>query len=254
MKKEKLFLSTVDDHAGFLARKYGLGLELAEFCTAWNLDDCFPETDEKIRKESAGISRRTIHGPYNELFPCAIDRKARALVRDRFLKTLEIARGYGVRKVIFHGGYNPYLYFPIWFTRESTVFFQDFIKEVPEDMTLCLENVLEETPDFLTDILRTVDDPRLKMCLDVGHANAYSRCSPFRWIEEASDVIDHFHIHNNDGTRDSHSPLTEGTIPMLSLFETIQNLCPQATATLELPDAASSLSWMQSQHLLEEET
>ena len=254
MKKENLYLSTVDSRAGELARKYGLGLELAEFCTAWNLDDEFPQTDAKVRKEMAGLDRFTLHGPYNELFPCAIDKKARRLARDRYLETLDIARGYGIRKIILHGGFNPYLYFPIWFTEQSTLFFKDFVRDIPEDMTVCLENVLEPEPKVLTDILQAVDDPRLRMCLDVGHAQAYSEVSPEGWIRQAWDFIAHFHVHNNDGTHDLHGPLMDGVISMPSLFKNIQQLCPEATVTLEIPDAASSLLYMQKNHLLEEST
>ena len=253
MKSSKLYLSTVDGCAGDLARKYGLGLELAEFCTAWNLDGCFPETDRKIQKESRGISRFTIHGPYNELFPCAIDRRARALARERYLQTIEIAKRYDVHKIIFHGGFDPHLYFPIWFKEQSILFFRDFVKEIPEDMTICLENVLEPDPGLLTEIVKAVEDPRLFLCLDVGHAQAYSQCSALEWAKRAAPFIRHFHIHNNNGSVDSHSPLMEGILPMEELFETIDTLCPQATVTLELPDAASSLAWMTEHHILEEE-
>ena len=250
--KEKLYLSTVDQHGAELAGRYGLGLELAEFCTAWNLDDEFAAADRKVRTEMEGISRFTLHGPYNELYPCAIDRRARALARDRFLKTMEVARGYGVHKIVFHGGFDPHLYFPVWFTEQSIVFFRDFVKEIPEDMTIVLENVLEPEPKLLTDILMAVDNPHLKMCLDVGHAQAYSNCDPIGWVEQAAPCIDHFHLHNNDGRRDSHSPLMEGVIPMEALLLRIEELCPQATLTLELPEAASSLQWLIEKQILEE--
>lgn len=253
MKKQSLYLSTVDENAGDLARKYGLGLELAEFCTAWNLDDEFPQTDVKIRKESRDIHRFTVHGPYNELFPCAIDRKARALAAQRFRQAIDIARGYGAKKLVLHAGFNPWLYYPIWFTEQSILFFRDFVRYIPEDMTVCLENVLETEPKMMTDILRAVDSPRLRMCLDVGHANAYSKVKPEGWIRECQDVLSHFHIHNNDGTRDSHSGLTDGTIPMQTLFAQIEDQCPRASVTLELPDAAASLAWMNEMHLMEEE-
>lgn len=253
MKSSKLYLSTVDDSAGVLAKKYGLGLELAEFCTAWNLDDCFPETDRRIQEESRGISRLTIHGPYNELYPCAIDRKARALAKERYLQTIEVAKRYDVRKIVFHGGFDPHLYFPIWFKEQSILFFRDFVKEIPEDMTIYLENVLEPEPGLLTEILQAVDDPRLFMCLDVGHAEAYSEHPALDWLRQAAPFIRHLHVHNNNGKVDSHSPLMEGIIPMEALFETIDTLCPQATVTLELPDAASSIAWMTEHHILEEE-
>lgn len=251
MKQTQLYLSTVDENAPSLCRKYGLGLELAEFCTAWNLDDEFAATDRKVRQEMEGISRFTLHGPYNELFPCAIDKKARQLCLNRYLQTMEVARGYGIHKLIFHAGFNHALYFPIWFTQQSTLFFKDFVKEIPEDMTIALENVVEEDPAWITEILAAVDSPKLRMCLDVGHARAYSKFTPSQWVNEAAPFIDHFHIHNNDGSRDSHSPLMEGSIPMMDLLSQIETQCPEATLTLELPEAESSLHWLLQNKILE---
>ena len=253
MKSSQLYLSTVDPQAGDLARQYGLGLEIAEFCTAWNLDDEFPAADQAVRREGAGISRFTLHGPYSELYPCAVDRKARALARDRFLQAIRAAALYGADKLILHGGFDPHLYYPIWFREQSILFFRDFIREVPENLTLCLENVLEPEPSYLLDIIRAVDSPRLRLCLDVGHANAYSQASPLNWVCQAGDLISHFHLHNNDGTQDSHSPLPQGTIPMKRLLEKISLSCPHATMTLELPEAASSLVWLREEKILEEE-
>lgn len=252
MKQSQLYLSTVDENAASLCRKYGLGLELAQFCTAWNLDDEFPATDQQVKEQMKGIRRFTMHGPYNELFPCAIDKKARQLCRDRYLQTMEVAQGYGIHKIIFHAGFNPALYFPIWFTQQSILFFQDFVKEIPEDMTIALENVVEEDPAWITDILAAVDSPKLRMCLDVGHARAYSRFAPSQWVEKAAPFIDHFHIHNNDGSRDSHSPLMEGSIPMVELLSQIETQCPLATLTLELPEAESSVKWLLQNNILEE--
>ena len=34
MREERFYLSTIDPKAGQLAREYGLGVEIAEFCTA----------------------------------------------------------------------------------------------------------------------------------------------------------------------------------------------------------------------------
>ncbi len=68
-----------------VARKYGLGLEITEFCTAWNMDEQFPETDAQVRERLQGIERKVLHAPFNELCPCAIDPKARALAKERYL-------------------------------------------------------------------------------------------------------------------------------------------------------------------------
>ncbi len=252
MKKEKLFLSTVDENAHFLAQKYGFGLEFAEFCTAWNLDEKFGETDATVRRKLPFSDRYTLHGPFNELFPCAIDPKARALAKARFVQTIETAAGYAINKIILHGGYNPWLYFPCWYTEQSALFWKDFLKNIPDGMTICVENVLEEDPQMLAQIIRSVDDPKIKMCLDVGHAHAYSKKDAMDWVTQCADIIDHFHIHNNDGSWDTHSSLDDGTIPMAELLNTIEDLCPKATLTLELPDAAPSIQWLQQNGFWEE--
>ena len=64
------------------------------------------------------------------------------------------------------------------------------------------------------DIVKGVDEPRLKLCLDVGHVNAYSKIPVTDWLENWAPYLSHFHIHNNDTSRDQHNPLHEGTIPM----------------------------------------
>lgn len=251
MKKENLFLSTVDPNAHLIAQKHGLGVEFAEFCTAWNLDDQFAQTDAAVRQKLGCSDRFTLHGPFNELFPCAIDRRARQLAAERFRQTVRVAQGYGISKVILHGGYNPWLYFSSWYTEQSVPFWREFLRELPDDMTICVENVLEEEPQMLAQIIRQVDSPRIRMCLDVGHAHAYSKFTPAQWLEQCADIIDHFHIHNNDGSWDTHSPVLEGTIPMEPLLASIDKLCPGATVTLELPESESSVQWMEQHGSLE---
>ena len=84
MENHRFYLSTISADAADTARRYGLGLEIAEYCTAYNMDGHFPETDAAVREKLAGIARATLHAPFSELFPCAIDPRARALAADRF--------------------------------------------------------------------------------------------------------------------------------------------------------------------------
>ena len=72
---------------------------------------------------------------------------------------------------------------------------------------IVLENVLETEPQWLLDIVKGVDDPRLKLCLDVGHVNAYSKIPVTEWLASWAPYLSHFHIHNNDTSRDQHNPL-----------------------------------------------
>ncbi len=237
----KFYLSTIDPAASALARKYGIGLEIAQYCTAWNMDEKFAETDAEVRQMLTGISTCVLHAPFNELFPCAIDPKARALASERYRQAIALAKRYGAEKVVIHGGFHPKMYYPVWYTEQSIVFWKEFLKDDPE-VTLVLENVLETDPAWLLEIVQGVNDPRLKMCLDIGHVNAYSPLTPMQWLERCASVLSHFHIHNNDGTCDSHSPLLDGTILMREFLRTARALCPDATFTLELIDATASVA------------
>ena len=249
MNRENIFLSTIDDCAASTAREFGLGLEIAQFCTAWNMDRCFPETDQEVREQIFGVSKKVLHAPFNELFPCAIDPKARELAADRYRQAIALARDYGADKVIIHGGYNPWIYYPVWYVGESIAFWKDFLREDP-GLELVLENVLEEEPDMLLDIVNGVNSPHLKLCLDVGHVNAYSKTDVFAWLEKWAPYLSHFHIHNNDSDRDSHQQLFQGTIPMSDLLRRAEQLCPNATYTLELMEGEPSVRWLREQQLI----
>ena len=69
--RQRLHLSGMDSHAPELARKWGLGLEVTDFCYAPMLDD--PATLPAVREKMAGIDHFWLHAPFAELAPCAVD-------------------------------------------------------------------------------------------------------------------------------------------------------------------------------------
>ena len=248
MKKENIYLSTIASDAPLFAREYGLGLEIAEYSTAWNMDRRFEVTDPRVKESLKGISRSILHAPVNELFPCAVDEKARELAACRYRQAIDLAEGYGSHKIVIHGGYTPWFYHPAWYVSQSIAFWKDFLKENP-DVNIVLENVLETTPDLIVDILEGVNDSRLRMCFDVGHINAYSYIPILDWLETCAPWIGHIHINNNDGREDQHSGLHEGSVPMKEVLRRINSLCPEATVTLEMTEVKPSLDWLQKERI-----
>lgn len=241
---KNIYLSTTDPNAHITAKKWGLGIELAEFCTAWNMDREFETVDPQVREKLRCSDRFVLHAPFNELFPCAIDPMIRDLAARRYRQAMELARSYGIRKLVIHGGFQPFMYYPVWYVEQSIVFWKEFVETVPEDTVLCLENVLETEPYMLRDIVAAVDDPRLRLCLDVGHVNAYSKIPVQTWLEDWAPYLSHYHIHNNDGSADTHQDLFAGTLEMAHLLKEIRRLTPDATLTLELYESEPSLEWM----------
>ena len=249
MNKEKIYLSTIASDAVRVAKEYGANIEIAEFCTAWNMDEKFDAIDRVVKRKLENCNGSLLHAPYNELFPCAIDKKARALAAERYRHAVCLAKGYGSDKVIIHGGYNPWIYFPVWYTEQSVLFWKDFLKEDP-GVDIVLENVLETEPQWLLDIVKGVNDPRLRLCLDIGHVNAYSKVPLMDWLECWAPYLSHFHIHNNDGSRDQHNALVDGNIPMKEFLLQAEQLCPDATFTLELMKDEASMVWLAENNLI----
>lgn len=239
----RFYISTIDPQAHIVAKKYGLGLEIAQYCTAWNMDDELAQTDRCVREMIENCADLVLHAPFNELFPCAIDPKARALAADRYRQAIALSRHYGATKVVIHGGFHPLIYYPQWYIEQSIKFWKEFLQEDP-GVEIVLENVLEKEPGWMVDIVKAVDDPHLRLCLDVGHVNAYSEIPVIDWLEAWAPYLSHFHIHNNDGTWDTHSPLGQGNIPMKDFLRQAEMLCPDASFTLELADAEPSVSWL----------
>ena len=54
MENHRFYLSTIAADAAGTARQYALGLEIAEYCTACNMDEHFPETTRRCAKSSRG--------------------------------------------------------------------------------------------------------------------------------------------------------------------------------------------------------
>ena len=252
IEKERLFLSTLAVDAAAQARAYGVGLEIAEYCTAYNMDLHFAETDAAVRQKLEGIGQCVLHAPFNELFPCAIDPKARELAEYRYLQAMELAEGYGAQKIVIHSGYAPNFYYDCWFEEQTALFWTAFLKKHPDRLLICLENVLETAPEPLLHVLQRVEDERLRICFDVGHANAYSDRSVEEWLERFAPYIAHFHLHNNFAAADTHNGLADGTIDMKKLLEKAAGLCPKATFTVETTNAERDLRWLRQRGFLEE--
>lgn len=244
MERKAVYISTIAPDAPDIARAFGFGLEIAEYCTAYNMDERFGETHAAVSGKISGVERLTFHAPFNELFPCAIDPRARKLAMERYKQALELSVSYGARRMVIHGGFNPSMYFPVWYTEQSVPFWKEFLEDVPGDMLICLENVTEPEPDMLMDIIAGVSDDRLRICLDIGHANAYSKRTPLEWLRSCAPAIAHFHVHNNHGDFDAHNALFDGSIPMPELLCAIDSLCPTATVALEVLEARPSAEWL----------
>ena len=248
MKKERLFLSTIADDAVQTAREFGLGVELAQFCLAENMDKTPPDVQASL-DAALEVPRRVLHAPFAELCPAAIDPLVREVAKRRFLQAAALAKRYGAEKMVVHSGFIPLVYYPEWYAPQAADFWRGMLEET-DNLTFCVENVLEESPDVLLRTLALVGDPRLRVCLDVGHAFCQSsELAP--WLDALAPYCSHVHLHNNSGAHDEHRALFDGALDMAALIRQLERLAPQATYTLEVFSARPSVEWLLKEGLLQ---
>ena len=242
---------TYVDRTAPLAAANGLGVEIAEFCISDNMDNKFEEVLPHVLKNAAAVPDKTLHAPYNELFPQAIEPLVVEVAYRRYEQTLGYCRRFGASKMIVHANYDDSLYFHKWFVNRHIDFWKRFLAEHDDPIEICVENVQEEDPELILGILRGVDDPRLRMCLDVGHANLGGP-APIEWLKVCAPFISHYHIHNNfgapkEGKRswgDRHLALGNGNIDMKALLALAEELTPAATAAIESYAPEDSVQWL----------
>lgn len=257
--KNKLFIATFSEGALKVAKDFGVGLEINHTCISEELD---PSNRRnllaQIRKDiaAAGVSDPSglfLHGPFTEIHPAAIDYRARQLGMERLNEAYEVASALGINRMVVHTGWLPFIYFKSWQAEKGAAFWQEFLKDKASNFHIYVENVLEDEPYMLLDMMKQIDNPHIKLCLDTGHANATT--SPElpveKWIEVLGPHIGHFHLHNNDGTGDSHSAFDCGSMDMNSIFSAINKFCDDdVTLTIEARDARACLCWLDKNNYL----
>lgn len=241
----RLYLSTIGADAPEQARVWGAGLEIAEYCTAYNMDREYRRVHPQVLASCVGVGRFWFHAPFSEMCPAAVDPKVRQITADRYRQAIRTAGYYGVHRLVIHGGFVPLVYFPEWFVEQSVDFWRKFLKEQSENLLIALENVMEPEPEMLVRIVREVDDPRLRLCLDVGHANTFVSSRPLEeWVDKSAPWLAHVHLHNNAGQMDLHDPLGRGGIPMEAILDRLLEKAPAATFTIENQLCAPSMEWL----------
>ncbi len=256
--KDRLYVATTGKHAVPLIRKYGLGMEMDHVCQSEWMDG---EKREKILRrmkkdlEESGAKNLILHGPFTELFPAAIDPKARQLAVDRFSSALDIAESFGINRVVVHSGYVPWVYFKSYHEEKSVGFWSELVEKRPDDTLIMIENVLEDEPYMMRSLLEKLQirenemcgNHRYGICLDVGHAAVAGKVPVREWVDVLGKYIVHTHLHNNNGEGDFHD-VFDCENAVFDMEEILDLLAEKGAAdmtyTVEALDPEPCLKWM----------
>ncbi len=230
-----------------VAHERGLGIEVMAFAFPDILDGPWRETLAEYKTLLRGIPGPiTLHGPFMDMVSGSPDPRINAVCVARYSAAIRIAADLGARQIVLHanfiGSLHNTFYRVGWHQRNV-----DFWSPVAEyaqqhNVTVLLENMWEFDPTIIADLLREVNQPSLRACLDVGHAHLFTEPShPFaEWLTVMSPWLSEIHMNNNNGILDEHHGFdwAQSVLDYNRLLPQIRAINPDLTLVLEMDSVA----------------
>lgn len=230
-----------------IVSKYNVGIETIDFSVAMNLDDPL----EYLNKYKDINYKLAFHGPFFDLMPASFDSLVKQATMTRFEQAYDNALKLNVDHIVFHTGFLRNIYYYEGWLQNSIIFWKEFLED-KDNMMFYIENVFEDNLDFLIELVKIINKDNFKICLDIGHFNIQTLEELDDLFKKISPYIGHFHIHNNNGIKDQHLSLLNGSINYDSVFKLIDKYKIDASFTLEMvnkKDIYESLDFMKDNNI-----
>ncbi|MCF6459839.1 sugar phosphate isomerase/epimerase family protein [Clostridium sp. Cult3] len=202
-------ISTIEEFSPVEFETLNIGVEIQEFVEPNLKDDEIENLVYEYEKLLKNFSHtKSLHGPFLDLKPASPDRDIRNISYKKYLRTLEIARELDMDYVIFHSQINPWLNEPYIKSLNNNQN-KDFWHHILEDIKgfkgqIVLENIFEDDPLILKELIETIDFPNIRVCLDIGHAKLRTSKPLEKWVKELGQYVEYVHLHWNEGLYDEH--------------------------------------------------
>lgn len=181
----------------------------------------------------------SIHAPFMDLSPGAVDPKVRAVTIERFLLVFDIAEVLEPISIVFHSGYEKWRYAlntDMWLKQSLKTWKCLARKAVDRNIKIVIENVFEDEPKNLTLLMEEMGSDHFGICFDTGHCNIFSKVPLDEWIGQLKPYILELHLHDNDGGADDHKAIGDGSFDFDLLFSLLQDRRPIYTIEGHSPD------------------
>lgn len=223
-----------------LCEKNDLGIEIQGFSNPYidNKNEVKAKYLENLIRINKG---RSYHAPYWDL---NLGTKIVEL-QEAMLKihndAYNIAKELGCTEMVIHSNYRPGTdWYDGWIKRAKD-FLDKFLSDKDDSITICIENQFESDSELLLKLIDEINDDRVKICLDIGHANANSNMQVEEWIKTLKDRIIYYHLHNNHGKQtivgynkdDEHLGINNGTIDIEKVLKIAEEYTPNAIWNIE---------------------
>ena len=235
-----------------LALQHDLGIEVMAFAFPNALDGDWKALVADYRSQLSRVRGLiTLHGPFMDMAPGSPDKLIIEATMNRYKHALQIAQELEAELVVFHANFLSQVHteeYRLGWTRRNIDFWGTLVSYASIlGVTIAIENMWEFDPYLIGDVLKTVEHPRLRACLDIGHAHLYSRVPFETWVKTAAPYLAHVHLNNNDGEDDVHRALPDGVLNYRELLEPLRALPNPPSLVLEMDrvdDMRASLPYL----------
>ena len=210
--------SRIPEYADFI-KENKLNLEI--YFGSASLDSVSLDEIKRLNETLDYGPSLSIHAPFMDLSPAAVDSKVRTVTMERFCQVLDVAELIRPEAIVFHSGYEKWKYaldVDFWLEK-SLLTWQPLNKRASEiGVKIAIENIFEDDPSNLKLLVEHMDSGNFGICFDTGHCNLFSRVPLADWMDALNPFIMELHIHDNNRSSDQHLPPGEGTFDFAGFF------------------------------------
>jgi sugar phosphate isomerase/epimerase len=176
----------------------------------------------------------TLHGPFQDILPGALDTKILAASRARLQNAFDLLEIFQPQSIVCHIGYESRHYHGLeegWLAHSLATWEPLAAQAARHSALLALENVYETQPELIRELFRRLQAPNIRICLDVGHLQAFGGGEFQKWLDMLGSLVGQLHLHDNNGGGDEHLALGQGIIPLSEIlgFFAANSLAPLIT-------------------------
>lgn len=187
----------------------------------------------------------TIHGPFMDLSPGAVDLKVREVTTQRFSDVLDISEVLKPKVIVFHSGYDKWKYdsrVDIWLEGSLETWRPVNERALDLGIKIAIENIFEDEPGHLALLAKEMGSDNFGLCFDTGHFNLFSKVPLLEWISIIKPYVLELHIHDNSRTADDHLAIGDGDFDFPTLFKELEGIdCVHTIEAHTIQDVKKSL-------------
>jgi sugar phosphate isomerase/epimerase len=240
----------ISDYLPFF-KEHLLNLEI--YFPSNSLDTLTHVDIEKLQEDLDYQPAVTIHAPFMDLSPGAVDSKVRALTIERFLQLFDIAQRLKPKVIVFHSGYEKWKYasrIDLWMEGSLITWSRLLPKAEESGVRIAIENIFEDDPISLRLLMEKMRSQYFGICFDTGHFNLFSATPLKEWLKQLTPYLIELHLHDNDKSADNHKAIGDGTFDFDTLFSTLKDKSLVYTIEAHTPeDALISLQRLKTYNL-----